>query len=576
MRRSGASLKTRPHVQGAMGRLAHAALADARVSWAACAALWCSASALGQVGPAQGVWTHVGGTSTRNAVSAAIVPDVTAARWTRSVDETGLSIAWRWQSTPIVSGESVFALGTVRPAGSDVLKCFAVRRSDGAIAWSVVLPNGGATLSSQSSACLSVSRGEVYVATGSFVTALRASDGVVRWQTPLARVVVNASPMVTEDLRGRNRVFVTDYDFDASGTPGSVYCINVDAFDAATNPYAPGQIVWTYSLGGTSGNSVAYVSRREGGAGLVYVASAGEPDLTPGFVLALPAGATSVPLAVWSVANSVPQGFFGGVSVARAEGAGEAGQLCVFASSYAFYDAGNTLRIAARTGVVLGDVASNRSSSAAVVLPAGIATGSGGASASRVLLSAGYDGFGSVPSLVSMRADGLNGFAMTWDSWGSAGRRMGGWNHQPAVSIAGGRAVGVVGTIASGAATLAAQRLEVIDLSRMPGEAGFVMQTAGGSGGVGGGGVALAGLNVYSIGAGGLAAFGPAWTGADVNGSTRLGIDDLYTWDVGAGSRDVEGDGDIDDSDRATIRAWMRWRERGELMALRVGAEVSP
>jgi hypothetical protein len=136
--------------------------------------------------------------------------------------------------------------------------------------------------------------------------------------------------------------------------------------------------------------------------------------------------------------------------------------------------------------------------------------------------------------------------------------------------------VGVVGTIASGAATLAAQRLEVVDLSRVPGESGFVMQTAGGSGGVGGGGVALAGLNVYSIGASGLAAFGPAWTGADVNGSARLGIDDLYAWDADAGTRDVEGDGDVDDGDRATLRAWMRWRERGELMALRVGAEVAP
>lgn len=575
MRRSGASLKKRLHVQGAIARLAHAALADARVSCAACAAMWCSASALGQVGPAQGVWTHVGGTSARNAISAAIVPDVGVARWARSVDETGLPITWRWQSTPIVSGELVFALGTVRPAGSDVLKCFAVRRSDGAIAWSVVLPNGGATLSSQSSACASVSRGEVYVATGAFVTALRASDGVVRWQTPLARVVVNASPMVTEDLRERNRVFVTDYDFDASGAPGSVYCINVDAFDASLNPYVPGQIVWTYSLGGTSGNSVAYVSRREGGAELVYVASAGEPDLTPGMVLALPAGSTSAPTSVWSVSNSIAQGFFGGVSVARVGGAGGAGQLSVFASSYAFYDAGNTLRIDARDGTVLGDVASNRSSGAAVVLPSGLANGVGGG-ASRVLLSAGYDGFGSVPSLVAMRADATSGVAMTWDSWGSAGRRMGGWNHQPAVSIAGGRAVGVVGTIASGAATLGAQRLEVIDLARVPGEAEFVMQTAGGSGGVGGGGVALAGLNVYSIGASGLAAFGPPWTGADVNGSARLGIDDVYAWESGVGARDVEGDGDVDASDRATLTAWMRWRERGGLMGLRVGAEVAP
>jgi hypothetical protein len=574
VRRLGASLKKWLHVQGAIGRLAHATLADARVSLIACVALCASAGA--QVGPAQGVWTHVGGTSARNAVSAAIVPDVGAARWTRSVDEAGLSIAWRWQSTPIVSGEFVFALGTVRPAGVDVLKCFAVRRSDGAIAWSAVLPNGGATLSSQSSACVSISRGEVYVATGAFVTALRASDGAVRWQTPLARVVVNASPMVTEDLRGRNRVFVTDYDFDASGAPGSVYCINVDAFDAAVNPYLPGQIVWMYSLGGTSGNSVAYVSRREGGAGLVYVASAGEPDLTPGTVLALPAGATSVPMAVWSVANSIAQGFFGGVSVARVVGAGGSGQLSVFASSYAFYDVGNTLRIDARTGVVLGDVASNRSSTAVMALPPGLTSGSGGASGSRVLLSAGYDGFGSVPSLVAMRADSSSGVVMAWDSWGSGGQRMGGWNHQPAVSIAGGRAVGVVGTIASGAATLAAQRLEVVDLSRVPGESGFVMQTAGGIGGVGGGGVALAGLNVYSIGASGLAAFGPAWTGADVNGSARLGIDDLYAWDADAGTRDVEGDGDVDDGDRATLRAWMRWRERGELMALRVGAEVAP
>jgi hypothetical protein len=472
----------------------------------------------------------------------------------------------------------VLALGTVRPASVDVLKCFAVRRSDGVIAWSTALPNAGAGLGSQSSACFSIARGEVYVATGAFVTALRASDGAVVWQTPLARVVVNASPMVTEDLRGRNRVFISDYDFDASGPPGSVYCINVDGFHATANPFVPGQVVWTYALGGTSGNSAAYVPGREGGSGLVYVASAGEPDIVPGVVVALPVGAMSAPTPVWSVSNTMAQGFFGGVSVARTIGAGGGSRLDVFASSYAFYDAGNTVRLDARSGAVLGDVLSNRTNSVAVVLPAGLAAGD--ATRSLIVLSAGYDGFSSVPSLVAMRAGaGMGGVAGMWDSWASAGRRMGGWNHQPAVSIAGGRAIGVVGTIASGAATMAAQRMEVLDLSRVPGDPGFVMQEALGVGGIataGGGGVALAGLNVYSIGAGGLAGFGPAWTGADVDANGRLGMDDVCAWESGLGAQDVEGDGDVDTGDRATLMAWMRWRERGGIMGLRSGAEVVP
>jgi len=316
------------------------------------------------------------------------------------------------------------------------------------------------------------------------------------------------------------------------------------------------------------------VRRREGGAGLVYVASAGEPEVTGGSVIALDARATTMPMMVWNVSNTIEQGYFGGVSVAL----GASGRLEVFASSYSFYDLANTLRLDARSGAMLGEVSSNRSSTTPMVLPVGLCVAGASGAASRVVLSAGYDGFGSVASLVGM-AMGENGSAAQWDSWTSAGRRMGGWNHQPVVSIAGGRSIALVGTIATGSNTQAAQRLMAVDISRVPADPLFIVQQANGStGGVGGGSVAMAGLNAYSIGATGLAAFGPAWTGADVRADGRIGIDDLYAWEAGAGVRDVDGDGDVDAQDRATMVAWLRWQERstGHLMGARGLGEVVP
>lgn len=517
--------------------------------------------------PTQPAWTHASGTSARNALTCYPLPDISQPRWTRTTDDAGNTITFRYQSTPIVSSSLVFVLGSVRPPGEtqDTFKCFAISRADGSIAWSTQLPAPIAALGSQSSPALSENLGVLFVPSNNYITALRANDGVQLWQTPLPRTIVNASPCVTDDLPA-NRLFITDYDFDTSGTPGSLHCINIDP-QSTTNPYSQGQLVWSYPIQGLSGNSPAYLPRRHGGPQsayakpLVFVATAGNPDITPGDIIALPATATSTPTPVWQLSNTIPQGFFGGVSLSI----GPSGRTELLASSYSFFDLANTLRIDAPTGTLIATTQSNRSATTPIALRSAVSTGN---TFAPVLLSSGYDGFGSIPSLELFDRPAST-LSLLWDSWSSASLRMAGWNHQPAVTLTRGRHFAAVGTIAANANTLPAQSLKLADLSQSPSSPTFLVQSIN----IAGGSVALAGLNLYSIGNAGLCAFGPSWTNADIHPNLNVSPDDVYLWELNwlsnSGPRDVNGDGQFSQSDRDTLLDWIRSDERLVLTEVR-------
>src|SRR5690606_6027006 len=95
-----------------------------------------------------------------------------------------------------------------------------------------------------------LSRGQVITASGRFVTAFDLGTGSLRWQTELGRNVVNASPLVVEDS---GRLFITDY--DGFGLSARLYCIDL-------GPPNPGAILWSVTIGGSSGNSPAYADGR--------------------------------------------------------------------------------------------------------------------------------------------------------------------------------------------------------------------------------------------------------------------------------------------------------------------------
>lgn len=512
----------------------------------------------------EGVWTHVGGTAARNALSRHALADLGTPTWTRATDASGQAITFFWQSTPAVSARLVVVPGVTGPVGSTQFRLHAFRREDGSVAWSsaAFAPGTSIALQTQSSATIDVANDSAIMGVGSTLFAVRLSDGSTLWQATLPSQIVNATACVTDDLGPGDRAFVTDYN-QALG--GRIYCVNVDPFDAVRNPHQPGSIVWSVAIGNTSGNSPAYLPRRLGGVGLVYVATTGTFRSAAGWVMALPVDAPVAPVPEWITTNPevnvpgmlAPQrvGFYGGVVAVRGAG----GQPEVLAAGYNFdgpVTNSNVLRLSGVTGAILENQLSSRSAGTPIDTMLG------------VMLSGGYGGSGSVPSLRWWQA-GLG--AMQWDSalatWVDldgdmfidAGEytRLGGWNHQPAVALFGGKARLATGTIPNGSSTLPAQHLSAIDVCATPTQAGFVATQSS----LAGGSVALAGANVYSVGSAGLAAFGPSPTRFDVDGSLRATVDDLYAWEAGAGARDVNFDGAVDGADRDALARLLRSRE---------------
>lgn len=500
-----------------------------------------------------GTWPTFAGGNARNAVSRHALPDVATPAWTLSQYE-GLAIAWIPQATPVVSSTHVFAVGSTQAAGqAREFAVFAVARETGAVAWRAALPQA-VTLESQASAALDAGNGTVVVAAGSALTAWDVRDGALRWSVTLPQQLVNASPLVTSDRGKSDRVLVTTY--SPGPNSGELVCVNVDAFDAVSNPWQPGDVVWSVTVGLTSGNTPAMLPRALGGDDLVVVSTIGEAGLVPGAIMAFDVGASGAPVLLWTFENTRPQGFFGGCTLAM----GVSGRLEVTAASYAFgggLTSANTVRLDASDGALLGETPTNRTNANPIVL-----------ASRRIALATGIGGFGSAPSLLWL--DGSLGASATitnsahdtWVDLDGDGRydvgeylRLSGYNAQPAASVFGGLPRLLVPTMqVAGTTVSSGAALSVIDPLRAATAAGFVVQqtlAAGGS-------VALAGANAYSVGSGGLVAFGPVPSRFDVNGDGRRGVDDLYVWVAGSGQRDVNGDGATNGADLDALRALLR------------------
>lgn len=508
----------------------------------ACVAVGCL---FAPIASAQTFWTHFA----RNEARTGLVEEMGVAAvnvatplWIASIDDAGRTITFNGQSGPVVDRDRVYALGK----SGGVSRLFAISRADGRCLWSAAVPNP--TSDSWSTPAIDEAANAVIVAAGNKLQSLSASNGAPRWSVTLNRNVVNASPLITPTVP--RRIFITDA--DGFGLSGRIYCINADRYDANANPYAPGQVLWSTIIGGTSGNTPAYADGR------VFVATVGEFGFSAGSILAFDAAATAAVAPLWTFENVAPVGFFGGV--ATRDGA-------IFAATYAFsggQTAGNLVKLDAADGSLLWTIASNRTDSTPIPLPDG-----------RIILSGGLLGFGASPSIQAFEDHGSHA-TMLWDSavatWTDANSNgvrdtgeylsIGGWTHQPVAFMHAGGPRLLVGTLPAGSGTASpCTHLRVVDLSVTPDSSSFVAAVFTGAGST----PALVGPSIYSIGAVGLLAFGPD---LDVNADGTLDIEDLHAWEGAApvaGSRDVDRDGDVDASDRLILIEELRRDERRDM-----------
>lgn len=525
------------------------------------------ATCAGAVSLAQDSWTHLGGNATRSARISGAIPTLSTLRWRATTDNFGNTVAFTGQAGVVVFESKVYATGRVSPPGQTAnqprLLCFDA--NTGACLWSVSV--AAPALDSFSTPCVDAGNRTVIHGSGRNLVAYAADTGAIVWTRTLTRSIVNASPVVTQDRLGRDRCFITDY--DGAGSSGKLYAINVDAFDAATNPFAPGAIVWSAAIGGSSGNSPTYLSGAIGGSDLVFVSTVG--NYTEGFAGTLRAYAVDSapsPMPLWSVESPDGNGFFAGVAVSGPSTiAGLNG--AVYAATYAFSGgivSANLVKADAATGALRWSVPSNRTSSIPVLLSDG-----------RIVLSTGLPAYGSVQAIELFRDWGANATVLwnsaisTWVDADADGliddieyQHFGGWTMQPIVSETAAGARIICGLSPRGTDAYATSNdVFVLSLDHAPQDPGFVIASATGTGAS----PAVAGGLMFSTGSGGLSAYGDVASNYDVDANGAMGIDDLYAWERGVGSRDVNLDGAVDSTDRAALITKLRERERMDVEA---------
>ncbi len=503
----------------------------------------------------------------RSAADGALAVPIGGPMWVRSVDGSDRSITFVGQSSVAVSRTLVCAIGSTGSGSTLQYWCFGISRFTGGVVWAV--PIARPLLDSYSTPLIDEQRQQVIVTTGWQVVALNLMNGAQRWVLNTVQPIVNASPVITDDLGVRNRLFFTDY--DGAGTGGSLHCVNIDAFHPLANPFMPGETVWSVVIGGTSGNTPAYADGR------VYVCTAGEYGVSGGDVRCYDARATSVPTPLWVTPNPIGEGFYSGPSVAKGGGVnGQDGQDVVYAASYAFFgttSSANLLKLRASDGAVLWSIPSNRTSMTPIVMPDG-----------RIILSTGVSGFGSLPAVQIFRDMGSSA-SMLWDSsiatWIDANAngvrdtgeytRLGGWTVQPALDRStNSLLVGVIPTGGSGAcASMGVVALGPLATS-MPQIQPFVPNC--------GSSPAIAGRNVYSIGPTGLHAFGSPPPQGDINSDSRLDEEDLYAFGPMSQAQDprcdVNADGQITGTDRELLESIVRAGENESLESSRQRQEA--
>jgi hypothetical protein len=421
---------------------------------------------------AQDGWRQYARNAQHQATALDAPRDLSAILWVAGQYPPGTDIAFKGPSSPVVFDGRVYAFAG--PSDSETNnKLVAVELDTGEVAFETVLEATAQALDSWSSPAADVLNGAVIIGSGPMLFSIDAETGAVNWATTLTRQVVNASTVVAEDLEP-GRVFITDY--DPFGGGGSLYCVNTSPFNAVDNPYQPGDIVWQEPLGSTSGNTPAYH------AGVVYVASLtatsalDNPD--DGHIHAFEVDAPAASRRLWSTA--VAEGFFGGVTYV---------DDYIYAAGYNFYggpDNSTLVKMRATDGAVQWTAACERTASIPIVRDG------------RIYLSAGIQGYGSVPKVQAFEDQGAFATKL-WDTYVDTGGTLlvGGWTHQPMLD----GDVLYVGRIPQGPVFFGPYTdLFMLDTTRTPDDPGFVIDQLAGMGSS----PACVNGRIYTIGIDGL------------------------------------------------------------------------
>lgn len=483
-------------------------------------------------------------------------PPINLPAWVANTDIDGHTISFIGQTSLAVyagrtaSDGRVFAVGKRMgiPNDTNPYRLYAFSRNTGEVVWQSPVANPSA--SSFSSPTIDEVNGVVVFCSARMIQAYSISLGEPVWSTQLDLPVVNASPLITCDQGPRDRLFITDYEY--SYGEGKVYCINVDPFDPLENPHQPGDLIWSAIIGPTTGNSVSYLPRAFGGKDLIFVASSRRLTTTEtGRIYAFAIHPHSAePEPIWMYTNTRPYGYFGGVCVVPPEPTGAAGEPpYIYAGSYSFQpstDGSNLVKLNAYTGQEIWSVASNNTSSMPIPLPNGL-----------IALSGGISGYGGSAGLQMFIDEGQSA-RLLWAT-DTFFLNAGSWTNQPVAALFGGLGLIAVGSQSANPSNpqTASNDLYLFDTSLFPNQPGFLVRHYQGVGGS----PAIVGGSLYSMGTIGLAAFGTTPARLDVDQNNHVNIDDLYAWEMGAGNRDVNGDGVANTVDRSDLRTLLRGGE---------------
>tara|TARA_R110002072_G_scaffold150953_1_gene299712 strand:+ start:56663 stop:58261 length:1599 start_codon:yes stop_codon:yes gene_type:complete len=469
-------------------------------------------------------WTHFGGSAKHHGQSNLRLSNASTTldspTWIAGTDDTGTSYIPLPQTGLVGDAHRIYAIATdPKTPGSSFAVAF--DRFTGGFQWATPIP--ARVLESWSTPTLDLEHQQLLIAIADELIAIDTNTGSNNWSTNMSGILVNASPIVTDDLGNRDRAFITNYSL-GGGSPARLTCINVDPFDAIDNPYQPGEIVWqTALLGDSSGNTPGYAHKT------VYVATAAGTGSQRGQIHAFDANATSAPSPSWTFTNTINAGFYSGLSIARGH---------LYASSYSFNGLqfnSNTVKLDRATGDLVWSVPTNRTDASPVILPSGDVIVSGGVSTTPFDF---IPFFGTLPSIEFIQDSG-DSASVLWDSaietlddandngtWdiGESFLSLGGWTHQP-ISVTVDRSpMLLVGTLDE--ATLSSYighctDLQLVDLTKHPTDPGFVAQRFTGAGST----PAVIGSWIYTSGESGIVAF-------DTSPSVKLRSPDRSPQDI--------------------------------------------
>jgi outer membrane protein assembly factor BamB len=348
----------------------------------------------------------------------------------------------------------------------------------------------------------------------------------MKWQTELEKIVLNASVCVADTLE-HTRAFITDY--DGFGTTGKLYCINLDA-NEPNNHYQPGEIIWTDTLGSTSGNTPGYKN------GFVYVSSNMDDESYSGAIYAYDANAGTA-IRLWKAANPNFEGFTSGLTITK-EG-------FIYAACYDWADSNENnsalCKINSNNGNIIWITDAERTSTAPVVV------------GDKIYISGGINGYGSRPKVTAFEDLGSN-VTKLWET--PLGMFIGGWTNQPV--YANGKLY--VGAIPENGNYFGAyEELYVLDINAPVDSPKFVISHY--TGHLCGNNPAVTFDSLYTIGLDGLLKFHQPALLADINKDNAVNIFDLVKitelWllddSIGKNRADLNLDGKVDFADFALL-----------------------